>query len=75
MPPGDSVLVSVQRGDDAAAVIADSDGRLWIAHGHARAAQPITLLDGLQPGQVDGDGWTAVGGALPPDAQSAGTRK
>jgi hypothetical protein len=74
MQPGDEVLVSVHRGEDRAGIVREADGRLWLAHGRAPALHAITALDGLEPAQIGGPGWTAVGGALPPAARTAHAR-
>src|SRR6185503_18647889 len=65
------ILVSAERGESRVAITRDAQGGAWLAHGRAPALHPITPLAGLNPAQVGGPGWTAIGGVLPASARTA----
>jgi hypothetical protein len=73
---GTSILVMMSHGDRRAGVRRDAEGFLWISLWRDAAPDRVagTRLEGVEPAQIRGPDWSAVGGVLPHGARSAEVR-
>jgi hypothetical protein len=73
---GTPIVVSAAFGDERAGVRRDGEGHLWIAHWTAERSDRVagTRLEGLQPAQIAGPGWSAIGARAPAGAHAVEVR-
>lgn len=76
MLAGTEILVMASHDDKRAGVRRDAEGFLWISLWWEAAPGRVagTRLEGLEPAQIRGPDWSAVGGVLPEGARSAEVR-
>jgi hypothetical protein len=73
---GTAILVMTSHDDKRAGVRRDAEGCLWISLWWEAAPDRVagTRLEGVEPAQIRGPDWSAVGGVLPEGARSAEVR-